>query len=386
MKALTKLSFLLVLSLGVLAGCNTTSSSLSSSSEEVSSSEEIVSSSEEVSSEIISSSETIVDYAALALTSAICLNDMNGSKILPSTTPMLYASGIDLLNQVVIHGADDIDHTVILTWVSDNDANWTITDSTDLTYKIALPVRPLSTAEDVLATWSVTATEGEFIAEIDFHFTLVKMTPEQEFGLPLTPMADVRSQAAGTKLRTQGYVTGIYPDGNGFYMQEGGYGAFIYYGQGVAIGDYVSVTGVTSWYSGLFEISRKSATDPLIIKIIATATGVLPEVTTITEANWNATALLNKDGTLVHVEGLVYVSGTIIPGVHSTIMFSLGVTSIACYSNYHTSPANQTTIKTMLEGLVAGDTLTYDGLLTWYNAPQLGPISAANFTVVHAAA
>lgn len=389
MKALTKLSALFVLSLGVLAGCNATSSSLSSSSEAISSSEEISSSSEEIisSSEEISSSseEVIVDYAALALDSAICLNDVSGAKILTTMTPMIYGDGIDLMKQVTIAGEDG-NHVVALAWASDNAANWTVTDSVDGLYSIALPVRPLSNAEDVLAAWTVTATETTFSAEATYHFTLVKMTPEQEFGLPLTPMADVRSQASGTKLRTQGYVTAIYPDGNGFYIQEGGYGVFIYYGQGVVLGNYVSVTGVTSWYNGLLEISRKSTSDPLIVKVIANPTAPQPDVTTVTEANWNATALLNKDSSLVHIEGLVYANGVITPGAHSTINFTLGATTVSCYSNYHTSAANQTTIKTMLEGLVAGDTLTYDGIITWYNVPQLGPISAANFTVVHAAA
>ncbi len=365
MKAFTKILSLAVVSLSMLAACG----------EEVSSS---------------SVAPTDQDYADAAVESTICISDYNGAIILPTTTPILYAEGIDFMKTVVVEGVAD---PINLDWVAEDEARWTVTD--EGTYWKAVGVRPLSAETNVTTQWTVTATVGEATASVEYSFTIVKLTEEEEFGLPLTPLSQLRSITLGTKLRTRGYVTMVMSnDANAndrnFYIQSGEYGVYIYTAYNnfnVVEGDFVDITGMLTSYEGLLELTKVSKTDPLVVRVLTGVTGDAPVALTVTEGMWSAAGLAGQDARLVNISGLVFKSGTVsnVTSVHSTIYFTLGTTDVMCYVNYHIGTTAQTEIKTLIEGLVAGDTVDYHGMLTWYGGPQLGPNGGANFTVHHAA-
>ncbi len=364
MKAFTKILTLAFASLSMLAACG----------ENVSSSVE----------------PTDQDYADAAVAGTICLNDANGSIVLPTVTPILYADGIDFMKTILVEGVAD---PINLDWVAEDEARWTVTD--EGTYWKAVGVRPLSSQTDVTTKWTATATVGEATASVEYSFTIIKLTEVEEFGLPLTPLSELRAVAAGTKARTRGYVTMVMAnDANAsdrnFYIQEGAYGVYIYTAYNnynVAEGDYVDVTGMVTSYEGLLEMTKVSKSDPLVVRVLTDVTGTAPVALTVTESMWSATGLAGQDARLIDITGLVFKSGTVsnTTGVHSTIYFTLGSKDVMCYVNYHIGTTAQTAIKTLIEGLVAGDTVDYHGLLTWYAGPQLGPNSASNFTVHHAA-
>ncbi len=193
---------------------------------------------------------------------------------------------------------------------------------------------------------------------------------------------------------SRGKITAMY--GKNFFMQDGEVGTEVYTSAdwGVKVGDYVEVAGVISVYNGLYEIVPNKEGG---VVILDGAGGVEEPVnielgpdTDISEAKavggriFSATNLYVKEISLEQSSSSgYYVKGTVLAdGKDGTKKLTLRIEERYAGREMMESwgvSYDAAGVPTLGDTISAGDILEVNGILNWYNAPQ---ISLATVTKV----
>jgi hypothetical protein len=244
-----------------------------------------------------------------------------------------------------------------------------------------------------------TATLNEKSVSKTFPITLLAETVDLS-AVPLIPLDTVTPPTDGPKdaygaaiVRMRGYLTRNMLDWDSAYIHNGTNGINLYKLSTspdllavITVGDYLEVMGSFALYAGMRQLSYITRVSPAPVD----ETALAPEATVIEEADW-AGLVTGRDGSLVHIEGLTYdaaASGEVLLGGHATLFMKLGDVSIKVYLNYHNDLPGTTTrrqvILDMFQDAVEGATITFEGVLGWYNGAQLLPIPTEDLTLVPA--
>ncbi|MFA6376996.1 MAG: hypothetical protein WCW63_00065 [Acholeplasmataceae bacterium] len=208
--------------------------------------------------------------------------------------------------------------------------------------------------------------------------------------------SEIKSTAvSGDYAYFTGRVSGWYQFGpdesyRGIFLSDGSDGIMLYAGSistaffsdsEVLInkGDVISVYGLVSPYSGLFEVKPNSITkitDPTTIASIAPLSYQTVGVTDIT----SGTTVLT--GNFVSVPGLTLKTvPTLTVGSHWTVVAQdASGNELTIYVNYHVGETAQNAIKTIFESLGSTGTFTFQGVVSAYNSLQVTPIATATTT------
>lgn len=207
----------------------------------------------------------------------------------------------------------------------------------------------------------------------------------------LSAIWDMKKDDAVT---SRGKITAMY--GKNFFMQDGEVGTEVYTSAdwGVKVGDYVEVAGVISVYNGLYEIVPNKEGG---VVILDGAGGVEEPVnielgpdTDISEAKavggriFSATNLYVKEISLEQSSSSgYYVKGTVLAdGKDGTKKLTLRIEERYAGREMMESwgvSYDAAGVPTLGDTISAGDILEVNGILNWYNAPQ---ISLATVTKV----
>lgn len=375
-----------LLALITLAACGDVSSSASSSLESSESSSESLSSEVSLSSSSEEVSLPLTDQElveAAVNIGAIALYQSKGTVVNPTrlNTHTLADGSLTVATSIPVDG-----NTVSLAW-SANPAEAVTIGETDGTGRKTISfVFPDPGASDLAVTLTVTATYNEASASLDYEFSLV--APEDN--VVITPLSEIRSAyaggtlAVGTVLTVEGFFTGAQDDYDIFFIQQGDYAIGIYKAAAYKAnnyqpGDFLRVRGKFSPYNGLMEIGFIEE----VLKLNTPPQGA-EEPVTFTITTWSSAALANRDGAKVSMSGLTYVSGadTWDPSAnsHLSLNFSFNGTPVTLRVNYHIGATNRTAIRDFILAN-ASATFNYDGLLGWFNGPQLAILTVADLSV-----
>jgi hypothetical protein len=233
----------------------------------------------------------------------------------------------------------------------------------------------------------------------EFPITILPETTDLSL-IPLLPLDTVTPPADGPKdaygaylVRMRGYLTRNMVDWNSAFIHNGTAGINLYHLDWspdllalVTIGDYVEVMASFALYAGSRQLSYITRISPAPID----ETALDPVATVVTETDW-ATLVSGQDGGLIRVEGLTYdatATGEVSLGTHATIYMKLGATTIPVYLNYHNDEPGKADrrqyILDTFQAAVDGATVTFEGVLGWYNGAQLLPILPEELTLVPA--
>ena len=174
----------------------------------------------------------------------------------------------------------------------------------------------------------------------------------------------------------------------GVYAQDGEYAMLLYAGsgdgnigtawekQGLQIGDAILVKGVLSPYEGLNEVKPTAVT-----KLTAAEAEELtaPTAVEVSAANWSAEGLAGQDGRLAHVTGLVFEEAVFestnpADKKHTTVKAQFvkengdGI-NVPVSVSYHLNQGIAG-VKTFFDGLEPGDYFEADGFVSWSGQPQ----------------
>jgi hypothetical protein len=246
---------------------------------------------------------------------------------------------------------------------------------------------------------------GEFTAAFDSVLTAVvtygSATASISWKINYTPieyqqinLENVRggSVIAGKYIDTVGYITGGFTKGDiyaGAYIASGEQALMLYAGNleslwnslALKAGDLVRVKAQYAPYNGLTEIKPTT-----IVKLSEVPAGFEvhdPVKINITDGSQWA-LLAGQDSRVTICNGLTYAGldegEKLNIGSHWNVYFTLGSTKITVRVNYHIGSGEQTTLKTMINGWTIGTSKVnfVDGVLSWYNGPQLQPVLASN--------
>ncbi|MGI6713623.1 MAG: hypothetical protein ACOX3K_01010 [Bacilli bacterium] len=243
---------------------------------------------------------------------------------------------------------------------------------------------------------SLTATATLFNAKATARFVFYLYPPSALFAR--SDLGSIREEAVPKdRVWVEGFVYAmIEHDWNLVYIADGSYGIGLYRldfdfptvpdmtdggkKRALQIGDYVKAVGKYSPYQGLAEVGFLETVEIIEVPDYAET----PKVKVLTEDNFiDVTTLMGFDAAKVRIEGLVFtgkyldkekkpVSGLDTTGAeHRDVVFKAGDTEICLNVSYHIGPTKQAALKTFLNGLTAGQTVTFEGPLGWYNDPNL---------------
>ena len=214
--------------------------------------------------------------------------------------------------------------------------------------------------------------------------------------------------ASGSKLYTYGTVTAkVENPYRGIWVGDGNYGVMIYgaddtLADTVEIGDKVIVAGVSSPYSGTYEINVSSSK---ILVIAPDADAHVQALTTPVVLNgnemlwtaWQDSDGLNnnaycKIGSTVQVTGATFKSltGDLTKDEHATITFTLNGVDIKLYMNkneFRNGSEEKLAIKAVVDQLVANETVcNLKGIIGQYNkTAQITPAFFGDSIVIQTA-
>ena len=190
--------------------------------------------------------------------------------------------------------------------------------------------------------------------------------------------ARIAAKEADTNVTIKGTITEIYGMASnkfGVIVQEGNYAltlAFVEDVTDLAIGDYVSATGKTQIFNGLYQLS-----DSTITKL----EGDAPVITPMEITEWSNEDLEGKDGAQVVVDGLKYVSGKITVGTNSPIDVKLGEKQFQIYMSRYIDTEIQEALKAKFDSVTINDTIKFTGAVGMYNNYQLNPLRAETIEI-----
>ncbi len=316
-----------------------------------------------------------------------------------------------LLREAKVYDEEtDVEHTIPIAWEvkEGTEDYWSpfrektsipnLVDNTNV--YLANPIRPSYGEDNVETALIATATLNEKSVSKEFPITLLAETVDLS-EVPLLPLDTVTPPAEGPRdaygsfiVRMRGYLTRNMLDWDSAYIHNGNTGINLYKLSlspdllaVITVGDYLEVMGSFALYAGMRQLSYITRVTPAPID----ETAIEPVATVIEEADW-AGLVSGRDGSLAHVEGLTYdaaASGEVTLGGHATLFMKLGDVSVKVYLNYHNDLAGTTTRRQVLldtfQAAVEGATVTFEGVLGWYNGPQLLPIPVEDVTLVPAA-
>ncbi len=222
----------------------------------------------------------------------------------------------------------------------------------------------------------------------------------------------IRETEISAIVGARGYVTSIYPDYDAITIQDGDYALTLYkmqsYSGTVAIGDFVEAAGSWRPYNGLAEIGwikRFNKADP------AEFGAELPTVHTFTPADFKewydadgpteqfTTALFDFDSARIKIDepmtilraedrenNEIALSELPVGNTHANIILGATVgeetVEIKLSLSYHIGTAAQQAIKDKVIAAGLGAEVQFDGILSWYNEPVLGPMGAEDIIIV----
>lgn len=236
---------------------------------------------------------------------------------------------------------------------------------------------------------------------------------EPQWKITWLSIPEAKVAPAGQLIGVRGYVTGIFPDWNSLTIADGvdGYNFFKvmnFKNDGIKVGDLVAGVGSASGYNGLMQIGyikRITLLDPADYPDVKN-----PEYTEITAQDfydWRIaseeerlmTKLDGMDSALVSMRNLTLVKITDrddmeidhVPtsNIHSNLVVTADVTQwdgtpgtieIRISLSYHMLPDNQAAFEEFFQAN-KGKKINYDGPLTWYNEPNLGPYEVTSLSV-----
>ena len=185
--------------------------------------------------------------------------------------------------------------------------------------------------------------------------------------------ARIAAKEADTNVTIKGTVTEIYGMASGKFgviVQEGNYALTLSFVEDVtdlAIGDYVSATGKTQIFNGLYQLSNSTITK---------LEGDAPVITPMVITEWSNEALEGKDGAQVVVDGLKFVSGKITVGTNSPIDVKLGEKQFQIYMSGYIDTEIQEALKAKFDSVTINDTIKFTGAVGMYKNYQLNPLRA----------
>ena len=181
-------------------------------------------------------------------------------------------------------------------------------------------------------------------------------------------IAEARALAVNEHAMVQGVVTFI--DGKNVYVQDETAGICLFLNSAVstlALGDMVTAYGTRSDYKGLIELASISPTDPSQFNVISTGNELPLAEKTVAEILADASGSNMLQSTRVQI-----VEATI--GTINTNN-NTPVTQDGSTINIFKMP--------VVEGLVEGDIVTFIGVISCYNNPQMRIASADDVTFTH---
>ena len=185
--------------------------------------------------------------------------------------------------------------------------------------------------------------------------------------------ARTAAKEADTNVTIKGTITEIYGMASnkfGVIVQEGNYALTLSFVEDVtdlAIGDYVSATGKTQIFNGLYQLSNSTITK---------LEGDAPVITPMVITEWSNEALEGKDGAQVVVDGLKFVSGKITVGTNSPIDVKLGEKQFQIYMSGYIDTEIQEALKAKFDSVTINDTIKFTGAVGMYKNYQLNPLRA----------
>lgn len=203
-------------------------------------------------------------------------------------------------------------------------------------------------------------------------------------GVSLLKIADIWDLKDGDAVTTRGKVTALY--GTSFFMQDGATGTEVYSSKdtGVKVGDYVETVGVISIYNGLVEVKPDTVTvlendggveEPVNIELGAQTD--ISAAKLVGGRIFSATDLYVKEISLGHSSSsnYDYIQGTVIAdGKDGTKKLTLRIEDRYAGKEMMESWGVSYDAEgkaTLGDKIHAGDLITLNGILNWYNAPQI---------------
>jgi hypothetical protein len=259
------------------------------------------------------------------------------------------------------------------------------------------------------------------IGRLIANLTLRKATKTMYFDFQLNPqwkitwlsIPEAKVAPAQQLIGVRGYVTGIFPDWNSLTIADGvdGYNFFKvmnFKNDGIAVGDLVAGVGNASGYNGLMQIGyikRITILNPDNYPDIKNP--AYTEITAQDFYDWRIASeeerlmsrLDGMDSALVSMRNLTLVKITDrddmeidhVPtsNIHSNLVVTADVTQwdgtpgtieIRISLSYHMLPENQAAFDEFFQAN-KGKLINYDGPLTWYNEPNLGPYEVTSLSL-----
>jgi hypothetical protein len=248
---------------------------------------------------------------------------------------------------------------------------------------------------------------GRLMAEVKLNTATRKVVYDfklhAQWRINWKDLVEARDSEPKELIGVRGYVTAIFPDWDSLSIADGNMGYNFYKvsgfkDDGIKVGDLVGGVGEAGGYNGLSQISwikRINILDPAEFPQIRQ-----PEYNTITVKDFYdfkqsegfpeeqmENPLWAKDSSLIKInEPLKMVritdrDGNEIPNVpqgntHSNIVL-IGKhgeieVEILCSLSYHMGTENQAAFDEFFQAH-KGEMINYEGHLTWYNKPNLGP-------------
>ena len=296
--------------------------------------------------------------------------------------------------------------TVAISWATNSATAFTFEDIDENSQR-AIPVYPAFGEAAKGVSLTATATLGEASGTATFVFYLYP--PAEVF--TRSDLATIRTdKKAKDRVWVEGFVYALMEnDWNMVFIADGQFGIALYHldlsghqtvndtinggKRALEVGDYVKAIGKYSPYNGLAEVGFLETVEIIAVPDYATE----PSTKLLTETDFlSATGLLGRDAAKVKVEGLVFngkyldKDGLVVEGLdttgaaHRDVVFMLGETEVKLNISYHVGSAKQIALQSFLNGLTAGQTVTFEGPLGWYNTPNLAYTDISQLTAVSA--
>lgn len=242
---------------------------------------------------------------------------------------------------------------------------------------------------------SLTAKATLFEASATVRFVFYLYPPSAVFSR--SDLGSIRMEAESKdRVWVEGFVFAmIENDWNLVYIADGNFGIALYRldegfptvpdtinggKRALAIGDYVKAIGKYSPYNGLAEVGWLETVEIIPVPDYAEA----PKTKVLTEANFiDTSSLLGFDAAKVKLTDMVFTGkysdkdGNKVDNLdltgkeHRNVIFKIGETEIDLNVSYHIGGAKQTALRNFLNGLAAGEKVTFEGPLGWYYTPNL---------------
>ena len=340
----------------------------------------------------------VANDPALMLTSDGGLFEAGTTKQLTSGDFLLATKNYTYISEELDPEGNPVTYTPTLEWSFSDKAHWTKSGySDDPTRMKFIPEGAFATEDEYRSDITCKITLNEASKTLGWHTYMNKV----DITGTLLTLREYREKIKNGTISNSdnvifyAYITGVHAEEHeysGVYVQDGDAGIMLYAGnlskywvsQGLAVGDLVKVQGYLSPYNGLNEVKPNvvlKVKDPSKMEY----TVATPTVYEIPAGGFNSAALLGKDGALVKMKDLTFITigknSSVTPtneynGSSSTYDYmwfkDSGNNEVGLYLNYHLAdrPAMASFFKTLTPGT---SKLNFNGHLSWYNAPLLLP-------------